>query len=70
VRPKWSRGQYGQLGYVWSHYLPVAEYAFENATIGGHVPKEYISSVDKVYKSRGKMVNSGLTLWKIQVTLS
>jgi elongation factor G len=47
VRQSGGRGQYG---HVWLRLEPQesgAGYAFENATVGGTVPKEYISSVDK-----------------------
>ena len=47
VRKSGGRGQYG---HVWLRLEPQASgtgYAFENATVGGSVPKEYISSVDK-----------------------
>jgi elongation factor G len=47
VRQSGGRGQYG---HVWLRLEPQASgtgYAFENATVGGSVPKEYISSVDK-----------------------
>lgn len=47
VRQSGGRGQYG---HVWLRLEPQPSgtgYAFENATVGGTVPKEYISSVDK-----------------------
>jgi elongation factor G len=47
VRQSGGRGQYG---HVWLRLVPQAAgtgYAFENATVGGSVPKEYVSSVDK-----------------------
>ncbi|HAU06396.1 MAG TPA: elongation factor G [Gammaproteobacteria bacterium] len=47
VRQSGGKGQYG---HVVLKLIPQAEgagYAFENATVGGSVPKEFISSVDK-----------------------
>ncbi len=47
VRQSGGRGQYG---HVWLRLEPLAEssgYAFEDETVGGSVPKEYIPSVDK-----------------------
>lgn len=47
VRQSGGKGQYG---HVWLRLVPQPSgtgYAFENGIVGGSVPKEYISSVDK-----------------------
>jgi len=45
-------------------------YAFENATIGGTVPKEYISSVDKGIQEQMKNgVIAGYPVEDVKVTL-
>ncbi len=70
VRQSGGRGQYG---HVWLRLEPMPSgsgYAFENATIGGTVPKEYISSVDKGIQEQMKNgVISGYPVEDVKVTL-
>jgi elongation factor G len=47
VRQSGGRGQYGHVKIRLTPMEPGAGYEFENAIVGGVVPKEYISSVDK-----------------------
>jgi len=47
VRQSGGRGQYGHVWLRLSPQEPGAGYEFENAIVGGVVPKEYITSVDK-----------------------
>lgn len=65
-------GGRGQHGHVWLHLEPLAngEYEFVNKIVGGVIPREYISSVDKGI--RGKMatgVLGGFPVQGIKVTL-
>jgi len=70
VRQSGGRGQYG---HVWLRLEPQksgAGYAFENATVGGTVPKEYISSVDKGIQEQMKNgVIAGYPVEDVKVTL-
>ena len=70
VRQSGGRGQYG---HVWLKLEPMpagSGYAFENATIGGSVPKEYISSVDKGIQEQMKNgVIAGYPVEDVKVTL-
>lgn len=70
VRQSGGRGQYG---HVWLRLEPQPTgtgYAFENATVGGTVPKEYISSVDKGIQEQMKNgVIAGYPVEDIKVTL-
>lgn len=70
VRQSGGRGQYG---HVWIRLEPMpagSGYAFENATIGGSVPKEYISSVDKGIQEQMKNgVIAGYPVEDVKVTL-
>ncbi|MAL48475.1 MAG: elongation factor G, partial [Methylophaga sp.] len=69
VRQSGGRGQYG---HVWLRLEPMpagSGYAFENATIGGTVPKEYISSVDKGIQEQMKNgVIAGYPVEDVKVT--
>ena len=70
VRQSGGRGQYG---HVWLRIEPLgedAEYEFNNAIVGGSVPKEYIPAVDK--GAREQMANgvlAGYPLLAMKVTL-
>jgi len=70
VRQSGGRGQYG---HVWLRLEPQPTgtgYAFENATVGGTVPKEYISSVDKGIQEQMKNgVIAGYPVEDVKVTL-
>ncbi len=70
VRQSGGKGQYG---HVWLKLEPQeagAGYAFENATIGGSVPKEFISSVDKGIQEQMKNgVIAGYPVEDVKVTL-
>jgi elongation factor G len=70
VRQSGGRGQYG---HVWLRLEPQKSgvgYAFVNATVGGTVPKEYISSVDKGIQEQMKNgVIAGYPVEDVKVTL-
>jgi len=67
VRQSGGRGQYG---HVWLKLEPQEGYEFVNEVVGGTVPKEYISAVDKGI--RDQMLNgviAGFPLVDIKATL-
>ena len=70
VRQSGGKGQYG---HVWLRIQPQAQgtgYAFENAVVGGSVPKEFISSVDKGIQEQMKNgVIAGYPVEDVKVTL-
>jgi elongation factor G len=69
VRQSGGRGQYG---HVWLRLEPLAEgagYKFENALVGGVVPKEFVSAIDKgIQEQMGNGVMVGYPLVDIKVT--
>jgi elongation factor G len=70
VRQSGGKGQYG---HVWLRLEPQQQgsgYAFENAVVGGTVPKEYIASVDKGIQEQMKNgVIAGYPVEDVKVTL-
>lgn len=70
VRQSGGKGQYG---HVWLRLEPQpqgAGYAFENAVVGGAVPKEFIASVDKGVQEQMKNgVIAGYPVEDVKVTL-
>lgn len=70
VRQSGGRGQYG---HVWLRLEPLGEgegYKFENALVGGVVPKEFVPAVDKgVQEQMGSGVLAGFPLVDMKVTI-
>ncbi len=70
VRQSGGRGQYG---HVWLRIEPIEQgtgYEFENAIVGGAVPKEYISAVNKgVQEQMQNGVIAGFPVIDCKVTL-
>jgi len=70
VRQSGGRGQYG---HVWIRIEPQEAgtgYAFENAIVGGVVPKEYIPAVDKgIREQTANGVLAGFPVVDVKVTL-
>lgn len=70
VRQSGGRGQYG---HVWLKIEPLERgkgYEFENAIVGGVIPKEYIPAVDKGIKSQiDSGVLAGYPVVDVKVTL-
>jgi elongation factor G len=70
VRQTGGRGQYGHVYLRLEPQESGAGYEFENAIVGGVVPREYISSVDKgVKESMENGVVAGFPMVDIKVTL-
>ena len=70
VRQSGGRGQYGHVVFKLEPQAPGAGYEFINEVIGGAVPKEYISAVDKGVQEQ--MVNgilAGFPIEDVKVTL-
>jgi elongation factor G len=70
IRQSGGRGQYG---HVWIRIEPLAHgegYQFENAIVGGVIPKEYIPAVDKGIKEQmGNGILAGFPVVDVKVTL-
>jgi elongation factor G len=70
VRQSGGRGQYG---HVWLRIAPLepgSGYEFENAIVGGVVPREYIPAVDKgIQEQMGNGVIAGFPVVDVKVTL-
>jgi elongation factor G len=70
VRQSGGRGQYGHVKIRLTPLQPGDGYEFENAIVGGVVPREYISSVDKgVQESMESGVIAGYPVVDVKVTL-
>ncbi|MBA4418972.1 MAG: elongation factor G, partial [Syntrophus sp. (in: bacteria)] len=69
IKQSGGRGQYGHVVFQLSP-LEGAEYVFENKTVGGVIPREYISSIETgVKETLEKGVVLGYPLINIQVDL-
>jgi elongation factor G len=70
VRQSGGRGQYGHVYLRIEPQEPGAGYEFENAIVGGVVPKEYIPAVDKgVQEQMTNGVIAGFPMVDVKVTL-
>jgi elongation factor G len=70
VRQTGGHGQYGHVVFDLAPQKPGAGFVFENKTIGGSVPKEYVSAVDKgVQDSLTTGVVAGYPIVDVKVTL-
>ena len=70
VRQSGGRGQYGHVFLRIEPREPGSGYAFENAIVGGVVPREYIGAVDKgIQEQMENGVIAGYPLVDCQVTL-
>jgi elongation factor G len=70
VRQSGGRGQYGHVKIRLKPMEPGAGYEFENAIVGGVVPKEYINSVDKgIQEALDVGVVAGYPLVDVKATL-
>jgi elongation factor G len=70
IRQSGGRGQYGHVKIKLEPMKPGEGYEFENAIVGGVVPREYINSVDKgIKESIGNGVIAGYPVVDVKVTL-
>jgi elongation factor G len=70
VRQTGGHGQYGHVVFDLEPQAPGAGFVFENKTVGGSVPKEYVSAVDKgVQDSLTTGVIAGYPIVDVKVTL-
>ncbi|MFO8005090.1 elongation factor G [Thioalkalivibrio sp.] len=70
VRQSGGRGQYGHVWIRLEPQEPGAGYVFENAIVGGVVPKEYIPAVDKgIREQTANGVLAGFPVVDVKVTL-
>jgi len=70
VRQSGGRGQYGHVYLRIEPQEPGAGYEFENAIVGGVIPKEYIPAVDKgIQEAMQSGVIAGFPMVDVKVTL-
>jgi len=70
VRQSGGRGQYGHVWLRLEPQEPGSGYEFENAIVGGVVPKDYVPAVDKgVREAMGNGVLAGYPVVDVKVTL-
>ncbi len=70
VRQSGGRGQYGHVWLKLEPQDPGSEFVFENAIVGGVVPKDYIPAVNKgVEEAMGNGVLAGYPVVDVKVTL-
>ncbi|HEY5719034.1 MAG TPA: elongation factor G [Gammaproteobacteria bacterium] len=70
VRQSGGRGQFGHVWIKLEPQEPGAGYKFENAIVGGVVPKEYIPAVDKgIQEQMGNGILAGYPVVDFKVTL-
>jgi elongation factor G len=70
VRQSGGRGQFGHVWIKVEPQQPGAGYAFENAIVGGVIPREYIPAVDKgIQEQLGSGVLAGYPVVDVKVTL-
>ncbi|HHL45874.1 MAG TPA: elongation factor G [Gammaproteobacteria bacterium] len=70
VRQSGGRGQYGHVWLKLEPQEPGSEFVFENAIVGGVVPKDYIPAVSKgVQEAMGNGVLAGYPVVDVKVTL-
>src|SRR5579872_1612756 len=70
VRQSGGRGQYGHVWIRLEPRQPGAGYEFENAIVGGVIPKEYIPAVDKgIQEQLQNGVIAGYPVVDVKVTL-
>jgi elongation factor G len=70
IRQSGGRGQYGHVWLRLEPREPGAGYEFENAVVGGAVPREYISAVDKGVKEQMENgVIAGFPVVDVKVTI-
>ncbi|MEJ2346853.1 MAG: elongation factor G [Gammaproteobacteria bacterium] len=70
VRQSGGRGQYGHVWLRIEPREPGSGYEFENAIVGGVVPREYIPAVDKgIQEQMGNGVIAGFPVVDVKVTL-
>ncbi len=70
IRQTGGHGQYGHVVFDLEPLQPGSGYVFENKTVGGSVPKEYINSVDRgVQDSLETGVLAGYPVVDVKITL-